>query len=107
MPIQSQRSEVEAYTTKDGSQIRELMHQDTHGNKLQSLAEAIVQSNQKTIKHLRIKSEELNRITQGQDLITLADETFPVVWAIQSVSRQIHYTVYPSTLFSPSGRGYL
>ena len=35
-------ADIPVYRTKDGSQIRELMHPEHHGNRTQSLAEAIV-----------------------------------------------------------------
>jgi len=40
--MRTRYTEISAYQTKDGSQIRELMHPDHHGNRAQSLAEAVV-----------------------------------------------------------------
>ncbi len=70
--------QLPVYTTKDGSQIRELMHPDQHGNQQQSLAEAIVAPGQRTTLHRHHKSEELYHITRGQGVMTLANETFTV-----------------------------
>lgn len=67
-----------AYTTKDGSSIRELMHPDQHGSKQQSLAEATVPSGNETLLHQHRNSEELYHITQGRGLMTLGDETLEV-----------------------------
>ena len=69
---------VDAYTTQDGSEIRELMHPNIHGNKSQSLAEAIVEPNEKTLLHKHIKSEEIYFIIQGKGEMTLANETIQV-----------------------------
>lgn len=65
-----------AYITMDGSQIRELMHPQVHGNLLQSLAEAIVAPGMETILHKHMQSEELYHITQGDGLITLSGNSF-------------------------------
>lgn len=71
-------SEIEPYTTKDGSQIRELMHPDNHGCHNQSLAEARVSPGCETILHRHHKTEELYHITAGSGLMTLEEERFPV-----------------------------
>ncbi len=68
----------DAYTTKDGSIIRELMHPAVHGNVAQSLAEAIVAPGQRTHLHRHTLSEELYHITQGQGVMQLGDEKFPL-----------------------------
>jgi mannose-6-phosphate isomerase-like protein (cupin superfamily) len=70
--------DIETYTTKDGSQIRELMHPTQHGNRNQSLAEAIVHPGQVTHLHRHSQSEELYHITQGRGRMTLGDEEFEV-----------------------------
>ena len=71
-------AEVPAYQTKDGSQIRELMHPTVHGNRAQSLAEATVPPGTKTLLHRHPVSEELYHITAGEGLMTLGDEQFSV-----------------------------
>jgi mannose-6-phosphate isomerase-like protein (cupin superfamily) len=66
------------YTTKDGSQIRELMHPHVHGNLLQSLAEASVAPGMETLLHKHMLSEELYHVTQGTGLMTLANACFEI-----------------------------
>jgi mannose-6-phosphate isomerase-like protein (cupin superfamily) len=69
---------VTPYITKDGSQVRELMHPRTHGNRAQSLAEATVMPGAETVLHRHRTTEELYHITRGTGLMTLGDETFEV-----------------------------
>ena len=69
-------ADIEAFTTKDGSIIRELMHPDTHGNMNQSLAEARISVGQVTRLHKHITSEELYFVAQGEGVMTLADRKF-------------------------------
>jgi mannose-6-phosphate isomerase-like protein (cupin superfamily) len=66
------------YTTKDGSEIRELLHPALHHNRNQSLAEAIVAPGQATALHRHLESEELYHITAGHGHMTLGDESFDV-----------------------------
>ena len=70
--------QLEAYQTKDGSLIRELMHPEQHGNHAQSLAEAIVLPGAETALHKHQNTEELYHISRGQGLMTLGDEQFAV-----------------------------
>ena len=70
--------EIEAYTTKDGSLIRELMHPAQHGNQQQSLAEAIVKPGDRTALHRHQHTEELYHVTKGNGLMTLGDKQFEV-----------------------------
>ena len=76
--VKTSYSDIPAYVTKDGSQIRELMHPDHHGNRRQSLAEATVQPGQETVLHQHLRTEELYHITAGRGLMTLDDEQFVV-----------------------------
>ena len=69
---------ITPFTTKDGSEIRELMHPAQHGNHTQSFAEAIVRPGMKTLLHRHCVSEEIYHITQGAGRMTLGDETFDV-----------------------------
>ena len=69
---------VPAYQTKDGSEIRELMHPDHHGNAKQSLAEAIVHPGQQTLLHKHLRTEELYHVTAGRGLMLLGDQRFEV-----------------------------
>jgi mannose-6-phosphate isomerase-like protein (cupin superfamily) len=70
--------DIAPFTTKDGSTIRELMHPATHGNRHQSLAEAVVAPGATTRLHRHRGSEELYLITAGTGRMTLGSETFDV-----------------------------
>ncbi len=78
MPLISHLNAIKPYVTRDGSLIFELMHPLLHGNKNQSLAQAIVEPGQRTVLHRHHKSEELYHITAGEGEMTLAEETFRV-----------------------------
>lgn len=69
---------VVPYITKDGSEIRELMHPAVHGNRAQSLAEATIQPGCRTERHRHRLTEELYHITAGSGRMTLGDDHFPV-----------------------------
>lgn len=69
---------ISAFTTKDNSTIRELLHPNTHEVKKTSLAEAIVEQNCKTILHKHHYTEEIYHITKGTGLMTLANSQFEV-----------------------------
>jgi mannose-6-phosphate isomerase-like protein (cupin superfamily) len=71
--------DVTPYITKDGSEIRELMHPSVQGNKQQSLAEATVPVGGKTLLHKHTITEELYHITRGRGLMTLGDKSFEVI----------------------------
>jgi len=70
--------DINAFITKDGSQIRELMHPKQHGNSQQSLAEATVAQGGETRQHRHLTTEEIYHITQGKGLMRLGDEVFEV-----------------------------
>ena len=70
--------DIPPYITRDGSEIRELMHPAIHGNRQQSLAEAIVQPGQQTQLHRHWCSEELYHVTRGAGIMTLADATLAI-----------------------------
>lgn len=69
---------IQAYVTKDGSEIRELMHPAVNGNRNQSFAEATVQPGAKTRLHRHALTEEIYHITGGAGMMTLGDERFAV-----------------------------
>ena len=75
-------ADIEAFITKDGSEIRELMHPSVHGENhgiaKQSLAEASVPAGARTTLHRHQQTEELYHITQGEGRMTLGDEQFIV-----------------------------
>ena len=77
--VKTSYSNIGVYVTKDGSEIRELMHPDHHGNRRQSLAEATVQPGKETALHKHLRTEELYHITAGRGLMTLDDEQFVVM----------------------------
>jgi mannose-6-phosphate isomerase-like protein (cupin superfamily) len=78
MAIKSRYNKIQPYSTKDGSQIKELMHPEVHGNQRQSLAEACIPIGSTTLLHKHNKSEELYHIKAGRGLMTLGDEKFEV-----------------------------
>lgn len=67
------RDECLAYSTKDGSMIREISKGEQ-----QSLAEATVAPGQTTASHFHIKTEEIYYIVQGKGVVFLEDETCEV-----------------------------
>jgi len=71
-------ADIERFQTKDGSEIRELMHPAVHGNRNQSLAEAIVYPGHKTRPHRHRLSEEIYHIAQGEGTMMLDEKTFAV-----------------------------
>ena len=77
-PVRTAYSSIHAYVTKDGSEIRELMHPAVNGNRNQSFAEATVQPGMKTAMHRHSLTEEIYHVTQGQGMMTLGDEQFSV-----------------------------
>jgi mannose-6-phosphate isomerase-like protein (cupin superfamily) len=76
--MKTRYAEIPVYTTKDGSEIRELMHPAAHGNRLQSLAEATVHTGQRTHLHRHGRTEELYHVTSGRGLMTLGEARFEV-----------------------------
>lgn len=71
-------ADVSVYRTKDGSEIRELMHPSLHGNRNQSLAEATVPPGVKTLLHRHPVSEEIYHVVAGKGRMTLGDRHFEV-----------------------------
>jgi mannose-6-phosphate isomerase-like protein (cupin superfamily) len=70
--------DIAPFITKDGSIIRELMHPVVHGNRNQSLAEAIVPVGGQTLPHRHHRSEELYHFTAGAGVMRLGDASFTV-----------------------------
>ena len=66
------------YRTKDGTLIRELTHPAVHGNRNQSLAEAVVAPGQANVLHRHPQSEELYHIAAGIGEMALVETRFPV-----------------------------
>jgi len=69
---------IAPYQTRDGSEIRELMHPAVNGNRNQSFAEATVRPGAKTRLHRHALTEEIYHITSGAGMMTLGDERFSV-----------------------------
>ena len=76
--MKSQHADIAPYVTKDGSEIRELMHPATQGNGKQSLAEATLHAGQRTSLHRHLVTEEIYHFTHGTGRMTLGAETFAV-----------------------------
>lgn len=75
----SSRDAIQAFVTKDGSLIRELMHPLVQHNAKQSLAEASIPVGGKTQLHRHAVSEELYYVVAGQGEMTLGDASFTIV----------------------------
>jgi mannose-6-phosphate isomerase-like protein (cupin superfamily) len=69
MDVRSART-VEAFTTKDGSTIRELYHTER-----QSLAEATLEPGQSTQRHFHRQSEEIYVVLDGEGDLEIDGET--------------------------------
>ncbi len=76
--IKSRYQDISPYITKDGSEIRELIHPAIQGNLNQSLAEAIIPAGKQTFLHRHHNSEELYHITAGHGVMQLGEEKFEV-----------------------------
>jgi mannose-6-phosphate isomerase-like protein (cupin superfamily) len=71
-------AEIAPYITRDGSEIRELLHPDQHPVRQQSLAEAVVPPGATTLLHRHLLSEEIYHVTHGTGRMTLGDEVFTI-----------------------------
>ena len=76
--MKTRLADIAPYIIRDGSEIRELMHPDRHGNRAQSLAEAVVPAGARTLLHRHLTSEELYHITAGEGILTLGSEKLKV-----------------------------
>jgi len=70
--------EVTPYITKDGSEIRELLHPSQHAVRQQSLAEAVVPPGATTLLHRHAVTEEIYHVAQGQGVMQLGDSRFTI-----------------------------
>jgi mannose-6-phosphate isomerase-like protein (cupin superfamily) len=68
-------NEVPAFTTKDGSEIRELLAHRNSAIRNQSLAEARLPVGGATQEHFHPRAEEIYFITHGMGKIRIAGET--------------------------------
>ena len=76
--FKSAYADAAPFVTKDGSEIRELMHPARHASRAQSLAEATIAPGAKTALHRHRVTEEIYHITRGRGRMTLGAETFDV-----------------------------
>lgn len=92
--MRTARAEVPAFTTKDGSTIRELMHPraqracehvgvlgcacGSHAARHQSLAEATVPPGVATVLHRHARSEEIYHVLAGSGVMTLGRDELAV-----------------------------
>ncbi len=76
--MKTRLADIAPYITRDGSEIRELMHPGHHGNRAQSLAEAVVPAGARTLLHRHRESEELYHVTAGEGILTLGSEKLKV-----------------------------
>lgn len=70
--------EITPYITKDGSEIRELLHPTQHAVKHQSLAEARIPPGTQTLRHYHALTEEIYHVTQGCGRMFLGEESFVI-----------------------------
>lgn len=78
MSGRSALAEVAPYVTKDGSEIRELLHPQHHAVRHQSLAEATLPPGTVTLLHRHRVSEEIYHVTHGCGVMTLGEQSFPI-----------------------------
>lgn len=71
-------NEVPAFTTKDGSEIRELLAYRNSAIRNQSLAEARLPVGASTQEHFHPRAEEIYYITHGTGKIRIEGEDHPV-----------------------------
>jgi len=76
--VHTRYAAIGAFPTKDGSDVRELMHPRSHGCMNQSLAEATVAPRSRTALHRHHTTEELYHIVAGSGLMTLGSREFEV-----------------------------
>lgn len=67
-------SEVPAFTTKDGSEIRELLAHRNSCIRNQTLAEARLPAGGSTAAHRHVNTEEIYYLLEGQGLIRVGDQ---------------------------------
>jgi len=68
-------TEVDAFITKDGSEIRELLADRNSCIQHQSLAEARLPAGSSTTRHFHRNTEEIYYILEGRGSMTIDDET--------------------------------
>lgn len=76
--MRTRYDDIAPYRTKDGSDIRELLHPALHGNRNQSLAEATIPAGTSTVRHRHDRTEEIYHVVAGQGMMTLGSELFVI-----------------------------
>lgn len=81
MLVKTEYDQVEPYRTKDGSQIRELIHPHQYGlDQIRlSLAEATVPAGKSTRLHRHGNTDEIYHVTSGAGVMVLGSERFKVL----------------------------
>lgn len=70
--------DIAAYTTRDGSEIRELLRPGVYPIRNQSLAEARIAPGNRTRLHRHHLSEEVYHVTEGRGTMTLGGRRFTI-----------------------------
>ncbi len=70
--------QVEPFTTKDGSEIRELLAHRNSCIQNQSLAEARLPPGASTTGHHHVKTEEIYYLLEGQGMMQIGEDRHPV-----------------------------
>jgi mannose-6-phosphate isomerase-like protein (cupin superfamily) len=76
--MRTRYADIPTYLTKDGSEIRELMHPSNHGASNQSLAEATIHPGETTRRHRHQLTEEIYHVSQGEGIMTLGEQHFAI-----------------------------
>lgn len=71
--------DVPAFTTKDGSEIRELLNERNSGIRAQSLAEARLPPGGRTMRHYHPRAEEIYYVLAGTARMEIAGEVREIV----------------------------
>lgn len=78
MSLKTALATVAPYVTKDGSEIRELLHPSRHAVRNQSLAEAVIAPGATTQLHRHALTEEIYHVTRGTGIMNLGDACFAI-----------------------------
>jgi mannose-6-phosphate isomerase-like protein (cupin superfamily) len=74
--VKTEYRNIQPYTTKDGSVIRELMHPNINPFLRQSVAEATIPIGSEILLHRHIKSDEIYHVIEGDGRMYLGNEEF-------------------------------
>ncbi len=77
-PMKTPTFHIRAYVTKDGSEIRELIHPDKDPHAEMSLAEATILPGRKTALHVHERSQEIYYVIRGRAVMRLGSETMEI-----------------------------